>query len=223
MSQKANLNFTEKVKESNDTKLSEKQFKQLSIIEGVNTNTPANLNVDLFKSNDETSYWQSFLNLNAAFKAEHNSLNNVLKLLKEFYSKQSFKTYNKALLREKGVSFAKNDFDFKEVKKLFNTATFFHSENYKPKLMVRFAKINDVEKATTLIGEFTNLQGEKQSTQEPKKIYFERVNSQGEKVYYTLKPITKFSAWRVLQSMVKLKEKQLKDSKEKETEKETKK
>ena len=89
--------------------------------------------------------------------------------------------------------------------------------------MVRFAKINDVEKASTLIGEFTNLQGEKQSTKTPKKIYFERVNSQGETVYYTLKPITKFSAWNILQSMVKLKEKQLKDSKEKETEKETKK
>ena len=223
MSQKANLNFTETVKESNDVKLSNKQFKQLAIIEGVNTNTPANLNVDLFKSSGETSYWQSFLNLNAAFKAEHNSLNNVLKLLKEFYNKESFKTYNKALLREKGVSFIKDDFNFKEVKKLFNTATFFHSEQYKPNLMVRFAKIKDTEKASVLIGEVTNLQGEKQSTQVPKKIYFERVNSQGEKVYYTVKPITRFTAWNILQSMVKLKEKQLKDSKEKETETETKK
>ena len=218
MSQKANLNFTEKVKESNDVKLSAKQFKELSIIEGVNTNTPTSLNVDLFKSNDDVGYWRSFLNLNAAFKAEHNSLNNVLKLLKEFYSKESFKTYNKALLREKGVSFIKDDFNFKEVKSLFNTATFFHSKDYQPNLMVRFAKINDVEKASTLIGEFTNLKGEKQSTTAPKKIYFERVNSQGETVYYTLKPITKFSAWNILQSMVKLKIKALKETKEKETE-----
>ena len=92
MAQKANLNFNETVKESNDVKLSAKEFKQLSIIEGVNSNTVSN--VDLFKSNDDVSYWQSFLNLNSAFKAEHNSLNNVLKLLKDFYNKESFKTYN---------------------------------------------------------------------------------------------------------------------------------
>lgn len=218
MTQKANLNFTETAKESNEVKLSEKQFKELSIIEGVNNTSGTSLNVDLFKSNDEATYWKSFLDLNAAFKAEHNSLNNVLKLLKEFYSKESFKTYNKALLREKGVSFIKDDFNFKEVKNLFNTATFYHSKDYQPNLMVRFAKINDVDKASTLIGEFTNLQGEKQSTKTPKKIYFERVNNQGETVYYTVKPITKFTAWNILQSMVKLKVKALKETKETETE-----
>ena len=218
MSQKANLNFDKTVEKSNETKLSDKQFRELSIIEGVNTNTPTGANVDLFKSHDDVSYWQSFLDLNRAFKAEHGSLNNVLKLLKEFYNKESFKTYNKALLREKGVSFIKTDFNFKEVKKMFNTATFYHSEEYKPNLMVRFAKIQDVEKASTLIGEFTNLNGEKQSTEVPKKIYFERVNSEKETVYYTLKPITKFTAWRILQGMVKLKEKALKETKEKETE-----
>ena len=221
MSQKTELNFTETVKESNDVKLTAKQFKQLSIIEGVNNTTGVNSNVDLFKSNDDKSYWKSFLDLNAAFKAEHNSLNNVLKLLKDFYNKESFKTYNKALLREKGVSFIKTDFNFKEVKNLFNTATFYHSVDYQPKLMVRFAKIKDTEKASILIGEFTNLKGEKQSTEVPKKIYFERVNSEKETVYYTVKPITKFTAWSILQSMVRLKEKQLKDSKTKETETET--
>lgn len=222
MLQKTELNFTETVKESNEIKLSNDEFKKLSIIEGVNSTSGTSANVDLFKSNDDVSYWKSFLNLNAAFKAEHNSLNNVLKLLKDFYSKESFKTYNKALLREKGVSFTKNDFNFKEVKSLFNTATFYHSEQYKPNLMVRFAKIKDVNKASTLIGEFTNLQGEKQTTKTPKKIYFERVNSQGETVYYTVKPITKFTAWSILQSMVKLKVKDLKETKETETETEKK-
>ena len=216
MSQKTNLNFDETVKESNDVKLSAKQFKELSIVESVNSNTSTN--VDLFKSSDDVTFWESFLNLNAAFKAEHNSLNNVLKLLKDFYSKESFKTYNKALLREKGVSFAKTDFNFKEVKNMFNTATFYHSVDYQPNLMVRFAKIKDVDKASTLIGEFTNLKGEKQSTETPAKIYFERVNSEKETVYYTLKPITNFTAWRILQGMVKLKIKALKT--EKETEKE---
>jgi len=218
MSQKTELNFDERVKESNDVRLSNKEFRRLTIIDGVNTNTPSNLNVDLFKSSDDVSYRQSFLNLNAAFKAEHSSLNNVLKLLKEFYNKESFKTYNKALLREKGVSFAKTDFNFKEVKSMFNTATFYHSKDYQPNLMVRFAKIKDVEKASMLIGGFINLKGEKQSTETPKKIYFERVNSEGETVYYTLKPITKFTAWRILQGMVKLKEKALKETKETETE-----
>ena len=90
---------------------------------------------------------------------------------------------------------------------------------FSKKKIVYYKKIKDVEKASMLIGEFTNLKGEKQSTETPAKIYFERVNSEKETVYYTLKPITNFTAWRILQGMVKLKIKALKTEKETEKEK----
>ena len=216
--------------------ITQKEFEKLSKVYATQKETA---NVDgYYNSSLPKTAWQSLIDLNAFMTLEKNSLSATLRRIKKHFNGAIFQRYNKQLLNEKGFNFDIKEFEYIEIKKLFNTANLVTNvRQYEvgnkterkadvKNFIVEYKTIKSKDDAMFVQGSYIGLDGKKVEVEKDafsKVLFTVKVKDKETGIekdkYYTLLPKTSYSFWQLINSMNKIKVSKLKAEKAEKAEK----